>query len=53
MSNLHAIFPKASKSFIANFGVGHAPKDHSNRRRSPKDYAVWEIHPGMALQVDQ
>ena len=22
-------------------------------RNSPKDYAVWEIRPAMALQVDQ
>jgi hypothetical protein len=32
-------------SFIVN-------ADHG-RRTSPKDYAVWEIHPVMALQVDQ
>jgi hypothetical protein len=25
----------------------------SNRRRTPKDYAVWEIYPVMALQVVQ
>jgi hypothetical protein len=24
--------------------------DQSNRRASPKDYAVWEIHPVMALE---
>ena len=29
----------------------HAPADHSNRRTSPKDYAVWEIHPVMKLDV--
>jgi hypothetical protein len=33
--------------------IAHAPADHSNRRRTPKDYAVWEIHPVMALRVDQ
>jgi hypothetical protein len=26
---------------------------HSNRRRSPKDYAVWEIHPVMKMEVMQ
>jgi hypothetical protein len=25
--------------------------DHSNRRRTPKDYAVWEIHPVMKLEA--
>jgi hypothetical protein len=25
----------------------------SNRRTSPKDYAVWEIHPVMKLEVVQ
>jgi hypothetical protein len=34
----------------AFYDIGHAPADHSNRRNSPKDYAVWEIHPVMALQ---
>jgi hypothetical protein len=24
----------------AFYDIGHAPADHSNRRRSPKDYAV-------------
>ena len=28
------------------YDIAHAPADHSNRRHSPKDYAVWEIHPG-------
>jgi hypothetical protein len=37
----------------AFYDIGHAPADHSNRRTSPKDYAVWEIHPVMALQVVQ
>jgi hypothetical protein len=37
----------------AFYDIGHAPADHSNRRNSPKDYAAWEIHPVMALQVDQ
>jgi hypothetical protein len=37
----------------AFYDIGHAPADHSNRRRTPKDYAVWEVHPVMALHVDQ
>jgi len=37
----------------AFYDIAHAPADHSNRRTSPKDYAVWEIHPVMALQVVQ
>jgi hypothetical protein len=37
----------------AFFDVDHAPADHSNRRTTPKKYAVWEIHPVMALHVDQ
>lgn len=37
----------------AFFDVDHAPPDRSNRRTKPKKYAVWEIHPVMALHVDQ
>jgi hypothetical protein len=37
----------------AFYDIGHAPAHHSNRRSSPKDYAVLEIHPVMALQVVQ
>jgi hypothetical protein len=37
----------------AFYDIGHAPADHSNRRSKPKGYAVWEIHPVMALQVVQ
>jgi hypothetical protein len=37
----------------AFYDIGHAPADHSNRRTSPKDYAVWEIHSVMALQLVQ
>jgi hypothetical protein len=37
----------------AFFDVDHAPADHSNRRSKTKKYAVWEIHPVMALHVDQ
>ena len=37
----------------AFFDVDHAPADHSNRRAKAKKYAVWEIHPVMALHVDQ
>ena len=28
----------------ALYDIAHAPADHSNRRRTPKYYAVWEIH---------
>ena len=38
---------------IALHDIAHAPADHSNRRHSPKDYAVWEIHPVMKLDVVQ
>jgi hypothetical protein len=37
----------------AFYDIAHAPANHSNRRTTPKDYAVWEIHPVMALQVVQ
>jgi hypothetical protein len=37
----------------ALFDVDHAPADRSNRRTKPKKYSVWEIHPVMALHVDQ
>jgi hypothetical protein len=37
----------------AFYDLTHAPADHSNRRHSPKDYAVWEIHPVMQMQVIQ
>jgi hypothetical protein len=29
----------------------HAAKDQSNRRKYMPDYAVWEIHPVMKLDV--
>jgi len=32
---------------------GRAPKDQSNRRKRLPQYAVWEIHPVMALQINQ
>jgi hypothetical protein len=35
----------------AFYDIGHAPADHSNRRTTRKDYAVWEIHPVMALRL--
>jgi hypothetical protein len=35
------------------FDVDHASADRSNRRTKPKKYSVWEIHPVMALHVDQ
>jgi hypothetical protein len=37
----------------AFYDIGHAPADHSNRRTTPKDYAVWEIHPVTKLEVVQ
>jgi hypothetical protein len=37
----------------AFYDIAHAPVDHSNRRRTPKDYAVWEIHPVMKMEVIQ
>jgi hypothetical protein len=36
----------------AFYDVAHALADNSNRRTHPKDYAVGEIHPVMALRVD-
>jgi hypothetical protein len=35
----------------AFYDIGHALADHSNRRHTPKDYAVWEIHPVMKLEA--
>jgi hypothetical protein len=37
----------------AFFDIAHAPGDQSNRRTDLQDYAAWEIHPVMALHVDQ
>jgi hypothetical protein len=37
----------------AFYDIAHAPADHSNRRRTPQDYAVWEIHPVMKMEVIQ
>jgi hypothetical protein len=37
----------------ALFDVDHAPADRSNRRTNSKKYSVWEIHPVIALHVDQ
>jgi hypothetical protein len=37
----------------AFYDITHEPADHSNRRHSPKDYAVWEIHLVMKLEVVQ
>jgi hypothetical protein len=31
--------------------LAHASADHSNRRNTPKNYAVWEIHPVMKMEV--
>src|SRR5215475_3482560 len=35
----------------AYWDVGHAPKDQSNRRKYMPDYAVWEIHPVIKMDV--
>ena len=35
----------------AYFDVGHAPKDQSNRRMYQPEYAAWEIHPVMKIEV--
>jgi len=35
----------------AFWDIGHAPKDQSNRRKYLPDYAAWEIHPVMKLNV--
>jgi hypothetical protein len=37
----------------AFYDVAYAPAAHSNRRSKPEGYAVWGIHPVMALQVAQ
>jgi hypothetical protein len=37
----------------AFFDVQHVSADNSNQRANSKKYAVWEIHPVMALHVDQ
>jgi len=37
----------------AFFDVQHVFADNSNRRSKTKKYAVWEIHPVMALHVDR
>jgi len=37
----------------AFYDIAHATGDHSNRRHSAKDYALWEIHPVMKLEVVQ
>ena len=37
----------------AFWDIGHAHKDQSNRRKRLPQYAVWEIHPVMALHVVQ
>jgi hypothetical protein len=40
-----------SKFFISERLCDRA--NHSNRRSKPEGYAVWEIHPVMALHVVQ
>jgi hypothetical protein len=50
MINETPIITVIGKAF---WDVGHAPEDQSNRRKRLPDYAVWEIHPVMALHVLQ
>jgi hypothetical protein len=40
-------------STSAFYDISHAPADYSNRKTSPKDYAAWEIHPVMKMEVIQ
>jgi len=35
------------------FDSNHAPADQSNRRTDLQGYGAWEIHPVMALHIDQ
>ena len=35
----------------AFWDIGHAPKDRSNHRKYMPEYAAWEIHPVMKLDV--
>ena len=35
----------------AMWDVGHAPKEQNTRQKYMPDYAVWEIHPVMKLDV--
>jgi hypothetical protein len=37
----------------AFFDVQHVSADNSNQRAKSKKYAVWEIHPVMAMHIDQ
>lgn len=50
--NLNVINPPiitvVGKAF---WDIGHAPKDQSNHRKYMPDYAAWEIHPVMKLEV--
>lgn len=46
----HHVITVTGKAF---YDFAHAPADHSNRRRTPKDCAVWEVHPVMQMEVIQ
>jgi hypothetical protein len=35
----------------AFYDLAHAPSDHSNHRIKPSNYAVWEVHPVMKMEV--
>jgi hypothetical protein len=32
--------------------MGHADKDGSNRRKRLPEYAVWEVHPAMKIEIN-
>jgi hypothetical protein len=37
----------------AFFDIGHSPKDQTkNRRRNLPEYAAWEIHPVMKINLE-
>jgi hypothetical protein len=42
-----------NKAAPRTVNIGHVPKDQSNRRSHLPGYAAWEIHPVVALHVDQ
>jgi hypothetical protein len=49
-SNLYCL--NGHKAFDKAFwDIGPGPKDQSNRRKYMPDYAVWEIHPVMKMDV--
>jgi hypothetical protein len=43
----------AAVKLVPFYDIAQTPADRSNWRAKPEGYAVWEIHPVMALHVDQ